>query len=282
MLATAQIAADARFFIFGRGDDGAMWYRYGNHTKWNGDWESLDGSFSSQPVAVSPGSGRVDILATWTDGSIRSRSYQNGKWANDWLNLGGKSVSPPAACSSGDGGLEVFAMNEDHLLMHRSYNGSVWNPDLAQDWTTWGGYTSASPAAVCSGPGRIDVVSHGGTSSMLHDVGWMHYENGDWVTWEGNSRPGDGLGYRGDPALIALDNQSADFFGVGTDKQIYHVAWSTKSNYTSTESLGAVLSQPLTFSYQGQTGLMFLQLAVMIPSSIKPVLVVPGPRTGKS
>ncbi|KAJ9149743.1 hypothetical protein NKR23_g4167 [Pleurostoma richardsiae] len=256
MLASARLETDdGAFFIFARGSDDALWYRQATSNGWEASWQHLNGSLKSQPAAVCSRTGTVNVLATWEDGSVRMRTYQDGGWDADWTSLGGDSVNPPTVCSRGNGNLEIFATNGSNLLMHRSYDGHTWSPSLSDDWEIWGGYTSATAAAACGSADRIDVVSYGGYSNMLHDVGWMHYTNGSWETWGGNSRPPGDLGYRGDPALVAVDDNTTSFFGIGTDKEMYHVEWSPSTNYSQVESLGGSFeSAPHAFASTSSDG----------------------------
>lgn len=239
MLAAAQLKSDSpSFFIFGRGSDQAIWYRRGNRDAWDADWESLGGEFESQPAAVAVGNNRADVFAVWTDGSVRSKTFQGDKWTSSWKNLEGSSINPPAVCSWGPDNIEVFATSESGGLMHRRFNGTDWDPKLSDGWQSWGGFTSAAASAVCPGANRIDVVSYGGLQGSLHDVGWIHYVDGSWRGWEGNSKPGGDVGYRGDPTLVVVDDETTAVVGVGSDKQMYYTEWSTTANYSKTQALG--------------------------------------------
>ena len=241
MLAVAQVTAtnDLGFFIFSRGSDRAIWYRRGNQTAWDADWASLGGEFDSQPSAVAMGDDQIYVFAAWSDGSVRSKTYRNGQWTRDWESLqGNKTINAPSVCSWGPNNIEVFATDEENLLIHRRFNGVKWEPAVDNPWQKWGGYTSAAPAAVCPGSGRVDVVSYGGYSDALHDVGWMHYKDGKWILWEGNSRPNADVGYLGDPTLVIVEDETIAVLGVGSDKQLYYTEWSPTANYSVTEDLG--------------------------------------------
>ncbi|KAK0644440.1 hypothetical protein B0T16DRAFT_417676, partial [Cercophora newfieldiana] len=102
ILASAQFTTPPTTFLFARGTDNAIWVRTisSNGTWQTTEWVSLGGSFVSQPNAVSPRNGRVDVFGISSDGlATEQKTYVDGAgWDSDWRVVGGKCLSPPAVC----------------------------------------------------------------------------------------------------------------------------------------------------------------------------------------
>jgi hypothetical protein len=59
--------------VFVRGTDNALWHKWYSGG-WHG-WESLGGVLTSDPDAVSWGSGRIDVFVRGTDNALWHRWY---------------------------------------------------------------------------------------------------------------------------------------------------------------------------------------------------------------
>ncbi|KAK5996322.1 hypothetical protein PT974_03077 [Cladobotryum mycophilum] len=249
VLSFAQVTNGKNWFLFGLGNDNAIWYREAGENKWLSGWTTLGGSFKSQPAAISSKAGRVDVFSTWSDGSIRAKTYQGNTWAGDWLNLGGESGSAPAVASPGDGTMTVLGLNSGQEMVLKSYNGTSWQPSPSAAWTVpKSGYLSASPVGAASPNGRIDIVSYGSFDPNPHDLGWIHITEGVVKGWEGNALAAPNLGYAGDPTIISTNNAS-DAFGIGTNNQVYQTTWTNATGYGKPQTLGgAVKSTPFVLA----------------------------------
>ncbi|TPX13005.1 uncharacterized protein E0L32_006650 [Thyridium curvatum] len=240
-LATAQLVnpdpSAPAFFVFGLGGDRAI-------------------CFGSQPAAVVVNGTEVHVFAVFQDGAVGQKAYVRGSWQADWTNLQGNSINAPAACSWGAGNIELFATAADGDMTHRRFDGTSWSSKSASDpWDKFGGFLAAGVAALCPADERVDVVSYGSHADSLHDLGWMHYRDGAWAGWEGNSRPpGGSVGYRGDPAIVRVDDKTSGAVGIGSDGQMYYSEWSFAKNksgaYSKTQSLGSGAFESTPFVIQ--------------------------------
>ena len=89
-------------------------------------WESLGGTTTSAPAAVSWGPNRIDVFARGTDSALWHKWFA-GSWS-DWESLGGILTSGPAVCSWASARLDVFVRGTDSALWHKWWDGS---------WSDW-------------------------------------------------------------------------------------------------------------------------------------------------
>ena len=85
-------------------------------TNWHG-WESLGGSFTSGPAAVSRGPNSIDVFALGPDKTMRRGQWDGTIW-HGWESLGGSFTSGPAAISRGPNSIDVFALGLDKAMWH--------------------------------------------------------------------------------------------------------------------------------------------------------------------
>jgi hypothetical protein len=124
------------FAAFGLGIDSAIWYTMG------GTWQSLGGSFSSAPYAVST-SKRIHVFAADTQRALHHRSWDGNSWT-DWESLGGILMSPPTANNfQSDELIHVFGLGTDSAIWRRRWLGDSWT-----DWHSLGGPFLSAPATV--------------------------------------------------------------------------------------------------------------------------------------
>ena len=82
--APAAAVSNGTLFVFGRGTDGALWYRSFNG-QWSG-WASLGGTITSAPVAATWSKTQLVVSALGSDGQIYQIIYDGG-WGN-WAQFG--------------------------------------------------------------------------------------------------------------------------------------------------------------------------------------------------
>jgi hypothetical protein len=138
---------------------------------WPARWEFLGGSvLTSDPSAVSPSVGRIEVFAKNSSNAMMQRSYSNfGSGWGPWRSMpfGVFSSAPDAAFQAG-GRMDVFALGQNRSMWQSTYTNGIWS-----GWRYLGGVFSADPAAVSSGAGRLDVVGRG------QDYGiWQFWNNG--------------------------------------------------------------------------------------------------------
>jgi hypothetical protein len=77
--------AEGQLEVFAIMDDGALWDRYWDGTKWH-EWESLGGELdpTATPAASSWGADRLDVFAIGVDGGTWHRWWDGAHWA-DWV-----------------------------------------------------------------------------------------------------------------------------------------------------------------------------------------------------
>lgn len=226
---------------------------------------SADG-LTSDPTAVSWGSGRIDVFARGPDNALWHRWY-SGSWSG-WESLGGSLAGGPDVASWGSGRLDVFARGTDNTLQHKWYGGQ-WS-----GWESLGGGLTSDPSAVSWGPGRLDVFARGTDNGLWHiwyASGWSGWESlggalasgpdasswgagrldvfargkdntlqhkwysGQWSGWQSL-----GGGLTSDPSAVSWSSGRIDVFARGTDNALWHI-WYANS-WSGWESLGGGLT----------------------------------------
>jgi C1A family cysteine protease len=191
---------------------------------WHG-WESLGGTITSRPSAVSWAANRIDVVARGTDSAVWHRWWDGVAWRG-WESLGGIIQGAPAICSWANGRLDIFAIGTDHKLYHKWFQGG-WS-----GWESLGGQLSSSPAAVSWGPNRIDVFAKGMDQAMWH----LWWDGAGWHGWESL-----GGGLSSGPAVASWGANRLDTFVRGYDMHLWHKWWNG-SAWSGWENLGGVLS----------------------------------------
>ena len=178
---------------------------------------------TSDPAAVSWGTGRIDVFARSTKGTLLHKWFEGGWFP--WQDLGGAITSGPAAASWASGRLDVFARGTDNTLQHIAYSGGVWSA-----WQGLGGGLSSAPAAVSWASNRIDVFVRGTDNAV-----WHKWWNGSWSGWESQ-----GGTLTSAPAVASWASGRLDVFGRGTNNALYHKSFS--GSWSAWQSLGGVLT----------------------------------------
>jgi len=92
-------------------------------------------------IAVSWGTGRIDLFWVVADRTLWHRSWADGAWSAD-ESLGGELASRPAVTSWAENEMEVFAIFDDGQLWNRYWDGAAWHA-----WESLGGEQTGQPAA---------------------------------------------------------------------------------------------------------------------------------------
>lgn len=171
--AAAQAAAD-RAYVVQRDGAGQPWATSGDGAQY-ADWQRLPAFKAGEDLAlVSPGQGRVDVLAVGAADRLLYRcSLTDGKWG-DWVRLDAKTriTGAPAATMSGDR-MEVVVRSGDALASGTLANGQ---------WTGFSTVPSAprieqAPALTASAPGTVDAfVVRAGDHAVLR----VPFTGGAW------------------------------------------------------------------------------------------------------
>jgi hypothetical protein len=208
----------------------------------NGNWDSLGGTCTASPAAVSWNSNyyRLDVFVRGSDGAVWQKYYQNG-WSG-WHSLGGQLAAGtgPAVASWSAGRLDVFAEGANGALYHKWWNGATWS-----GWESLGGKLTASPAASSQGTNQIGVFVRGTNGACWY----KEWTGTAWSSWEslgGQLAPNTGPGVTGNEVFVqGTDNQLwwQQFGGAGS-------AW--RSLPACPEALSAS-SPAVVFDSQGHT-----------------------------
>jgi hypothetical protein len=110
--------ASEQLAVFGRGTDGALWWRHQTASgRWT-SWQSLGGRLTSQPaVAASDSTDTLSVLVRGTDGAIWYRTMTGTRW-DGWTRLGGNLLpgTAPTAVYGFNGQLMVAAVGPDREI----------------------------------------------------------------------------------------------------------------------------------------------------------------------
>jgi len=302
---TLTISSTTTTFLFARGIDSAIWYREitysafveprpssfatANTTNatptatstthgWKSGWQSLGGTFLSQPAASSMRPGRIDVFGIWTDSTTRVKTFKDGVWDVEWTSLGGVCGSPPVTCSYGTDNNNVVIVGSDHAVYHKYLNnGNNWGPSLGGEWEEQNGWVSSSADVGCAisagGVVRFEIVAYGKgatpETAETHGMFFMRFNSSHkWDSdWSG------GLGsFRGDPTIVASSDRT-DYFGIGTDSAVYTASWTQPDGMSTLMSLGGD-SQSAVAAYA--TGLRLDVLVVGNDTRLKHLARIDG------
>ena len=162
--------------LFERHTDGAVWWEHWDGQAW-GTWTSIGGTATSDPAAVSRGTGVIDVFVRGTDSALWAKNTTNGgvSWSA-WHKIGGKLASgtAPAACAPTANSLAVFVQGTDHALWYVSSQWLGWS-----GWDSLGGNLTSSPAAVSRTSSNIDTFARGTDGALWQK---SSYE-GSWGYW---------------------------------------------------------------------------------------------------
>lgn len=262
-------------YVFARTSNDSIAYRARDSGAVWGGWVNLgsaSASFSSQPRALNWGVRdrgtdeslftRLDVFAIGTDNVVYNRWRSDDEdWEdNDWVNVGENVGSLMSVCSPRNSSLNLWgtAKDTDHIThswweqkkkedisseglegiteeqgRYRETGGGKWRYELRY----------ASSALHCISRPQADAyydVAYYANDSKQATVAsftrserkwtYLPLEDGDWV---------------GDPYVFGPEDRDEwHFFGVQSNKEVYHQSW-TPDSFPPMKSLGgSIISQP--------------------------------------
>lgn len=216
--------------VFTRAAGGALLRRVQDDAgRWSAP-QSLGGTITSKPAAVSMSAGRTDVFARGGEGQLVQRYEVDGRWS-PWMHLGGRITGAPTAVSWAAGRLDVFARGVDGSLQHKWFSAGRWS-----GWERLGGSLASAPAAVSMTVGRLDVFARGTDGSLQH----LYYPGGRWSRWAS-------LGgiLRSEPAAVSTRDGALDVFVRGGDGDLRQKSYLRGTGWSAYVRLaGAVTSGP--------------------------------------
>ena len=134
--------------VFARGADGALWYtqsgpeaEQSSTQKPFGEWTSLAGVLTSDPVVVVTGYQHLDVFALGPRGVLCWIGLRTN-WLNWECMYDGRTFqSVPSAVNSSTKRVEVVALGSDDRVYHRSLEDTKWTPS----WLDLGGPLNSAP-----------------------------------------------------------------------------------------------------------------------------------------
>jgi murein DD-endopeptidase MepM/ murein hydrolase activator NlpD len=182
---------------------------------------------TSDPSAVSWGSGRVDLFVHGEDNALWQRSFR-GSWGS-WSSLGGILVSSPDAASWASGHLDVYVRGLDNNIYYRRYLNGSWSGWVSAGQPSVG--TTSSPAVVSRSYGRVDLFVRGGDNALWH----RSYYYG-WGSWTSLGGP-----IVGGPDVASWTSNHMEVVVRGTDNQLYTRRY-LGGSWSGWQSLGGILT----------------------------------------
>lgn len=232
-LGASGVAFGAFMSVFGRGGDGAVWYRDFNGKAWT-PWRSLGQHTTSSIYAVRRGANTVVVTRNGSNDIVyRTRFGVGGAWSG-WGSLGGPSRSDPAALVNGSS-LWVFRRSKKHRLYRKVHDGAHWS-----GWSNLDGDLRSNPVAASHSTG-LYVFRLAGDRSLRY-----RRFAGGWGGWRS-------LGGRLASDPVAANHAGSLFvFGRGTDHAVWYRRL-TGGSWSAWQSLGgSITSEPAALSYGGK------------------------------
>jgi hypothetical protein len=210
-------------YLFVRGSDNALWYKYWTGTTWTAA-TSLGGVLAagSAPAATSPGTSAIDVFVQGTNGAVYEKTTTNsGATWSGWTFLGGTLAagSSPAATSPGTNAIKVFAQSTNGAVWYKDWNGTAWS-----SWHSLGGVLAAgsSPVATSPGTSAIDVFVQGTNGAVYEKT-----TTNSGATWSGWTFLGGTLAAGSSPAATSPGSGQVDISVLGTANVLW---WKTTTN----------------------------------------------------
>jgi len=159
---------------------------------WNGEY-NLGFICYSDPVAVSWGTGNINIYFEGSNGACQEVWWTGSNWAGPYV-FGGTMGGGPGACSWAANRNDVFWRNGyDNSLRQWSYSGA-WNGEFILGFSLY-----SDPAAVSWGTGNLNVYFQG-PNNLCQEV---------WYTgssWAGPISLGNSSPMAGKPAAVSWNH----------------------------------------------------------------------------
>jgi hypothetical protein len=115
--AAAAWGTDGEIEVFAVHDDGQLWNRYWDGTRWH-EWEPMGGSFVGQPAACARDADHIDVFAIGRSGVLSHRLWNGLSWS-DWAFFeGGPDNAHAVSCAWNGDRLDVFLWAEDGSLLY--------------------------------------------------------------------------------------------------------------------------------------------------------------------
>jgi 5-hydroxyisourate hydrolase-like protein (transthyretin family) len=246
---TSSPAIVDNLFLFVRGSDNAIWYKYETGTTWT-TAKSLGGNCTSAPAATSPSSGVINVFVQGTNGAVYEKTTtNNGATWSGWTSLSGvlAAGSSPAATSPASSAIDVFVQGTNGAVYEKtsSDSGATWT-----GWTSLGGVLAANSGPAATSSGSVTYVFAHGTDNAV----WYKDWNGTaWSSW--NSLGGV-LAAGSSPAATSPASSAIDVFVQGTNGAVYEKTTAnggtTWGGWTSLSGVLAAGSSPAATSESGQ------------------------------
>ena len=176
--ATPPTGFNGWFDFFAVDTSGTLWHGA------NGNWDSLGGTCTASPAAVSWNSNyyRLDVFVRGSDGAVWQKYWDGSAWSR-WTSLGGQVA--PNTGPGVDEALHLFVQGTDNQLWFKSANGA------GTAWRTLGGappeaLSTSSPSAGLP-PDDHSMVCVSSTSGTV----WYSTISltGVWDTWSNAGSP---------------------------------------------------------------------------------------------
>lgn len=198
-------------------------------------WLPLGNKFIYEPViathnVVDPSNNSFDIFGVGTDRQMYHMTIDGTRSPiapGIWQPSGGCFISAPAAFGAG-ARIDVFGVGTDNAMYHRALINGAWQGG----WESLGG-SFESCAAVTGGVNPVDVFGIQTDKQMYHKwwdgAHWMPNQT-DWAPLGGQficvpaAVTAGGVAF-GEPLAGSPPPLRVDLFGIGTDNQMWHKAW---------------------------------------------------------
>ena len=158
-----QLQSDGKTHIFAKGGNNGLWDNF------DGDWQSLGGVITSDPIAAKDGQGKVHVLVRGSSGALFDRIVGEG-----WANLGGYITSNPGVALSPDDHLKAVVRGGDNSLWQKDLTTGVWSP--------MGGIIASNPQAIFDQDGKMHVLVRGADNGLWDNVNGVWQFRGGYIT----------------------------------------------------------------------------------------------------
>jgi hypothetical protein len=206
------------------------------HTYWDGSWhsyESLGGSFVTDPAISTRGPGRLDIFGIGTDHRLYQKSWPEDAavWnrGDSWHLVGGIFSSKVAAVSWASNRIDVVGRGGDNAVWHLYWNeGGGWAQDRLGNISS-SQAAGWAPAIAAPRSGQLVVATIGASDSSMYVKTWPQ----DAGIWNQDAWWHVGGYFTSSPAAVSRGAGQVDVFGRGGDGAIWHAFGSSGTGLVS-------------------------------------------------
>ncbi len=212
--------------VFVRGYENHIWHKfYTPSAGWSayqlvGNWIAV-----SEPAAVAPQNGAIDVFTVGTDSAMNHNWFGTGGWQPEFSSLAGVVTNRPEVLVPAAGHEDAFITSTGGAVYHK------WFPSSNGDWSDWtriGAWNVAGNiSSVSWSASHEDIFGRGTDGQVIHSF----ISNGVWQAWASLGDPTNKATWPVDPWAMSnmYDLNGNGFIETSQEITNFQNAWNASS-----------------------------------------------------